>query len=644
VKANLVGRLVSTDFRAAMIVASLQDLDPTTRQRLDYFDVARRLEERIRSKYVSDTVDVKIIGFAKLIGDIADGAKSVFEFFAVAFVLTVLMLYIYCRSWILTAITVSSSLCSLIWQFGFLHLMGYGLDPLAVLVPFLVFAIGVSHGVQQVNMAGAEIANGKTKEQAARDTFTLLLIPGVVALSTCLAGFATLYIIPIGMIRELAITASIGVALKIISNLIMLPLLVSYVAPTAEYAKRVQAAMATRERFWPYLARIAYPRNAFLLIGFCFLLGVGGIMISRGYVTGQGLQIGDVHAGAAELRPESRYNRDITYITEHFNLGLNILTVIVEVPEGACVNYPVMGMLDRFQWKMANVQGVQSSVGLPIMAKQLAVMWREGNLKWHALPRNSDVIAQSVNQIQPDSGMLNAKCTVLPLNVYTTDTKAETVKRVVDAVKEFRSEPINQIPGVSIRLATGNVGITAATNEVVKSAEIPMLLYVYGVVMTLVLLTYREWRGSLCCVLPLILSTIIGNMFLTLAGIGLKISTLPVLAIAVGIGVDYGIYEYNRIQRYMAAGRNAYDAYLQALNDVGSATMFTGFTLAVGVSTWSFSALKFQADMGLLLTFMFMINMIGAVTLLPALIAALEVIAPRKTRKLAPEPEPIHGH
>jgi predicted RND superfamily exporter protein len=269
-------------------------------------------------------------------------------------------------------------------------------------------------------------------------------------------------------------------------------------------------------------------------------------------------------------------------------------------------------------------------------------MWREGNLKWQYLPRNPSVLAQAVGPVETSSGLLNQKCTLLPLMIFTKDTKAETVSRAVEAVKAFRDKPENQIPGMTIRLATGNVGITAATNEVVKHAEIPMLLYVYAVVVTLVLLTYREWRGSLCCVLPLILSTIIGNMFLTLAGIGLKISTLPVLAIAVGIGVDYGIYEYNRIQRYMAAGRNAYEAYLQALKDVGSATMFTGFTLAVGVSTWSFSALKFQADMGMLLTFMFLINMIGAVTLLPALISVLEVLFPRKKGPVAPEPEPIH--
>jgi predicted RND superfamily exporter protein len=273
---------------------------------------------------------------------------------------------------------------------------------------------------------------------------------------------------------------------------------------------------------------------------------------------------------------------------------------------------------------------VRTVVGLPGVAKNLSVLFREGNLKWQQMPRNRLVLVQSVTPIEPQSGLLDFTCATMAINVFTTDTKAATINRVVAAVKDFRARPENQAPGLNIRLATGNVGITAATNEVVKAAELPMLLYVYAVVILLVIATYREWRGAVCCVLPLVLSTIIGNAFMTLAGIGLKSSPRPVLAIAVGIGIDYGIYEYNRIQRYMAAGRDAHGAYLQALRDVGSATMFTGFTLAVGVSTWSFSALKFQSDMGLLLTFMFMINMIGAVTLLPALISALEVLFPRK--------------
>ena len=630
-RADLVGRLVSTKFNAAMIRAELLDFNPDTKERLNYFDVAYKLENEIRAKYISDSIDVKIIGFAKLTGDIADGAKSVVTFFVVAFALTCIMLWLYCRSVRLTIVTVAASLCSLIWQFGLLNLMGFGLDPLAVLVPFLVFAIGVSHGVQQINMVGAEIAAGLDKEKAARVTFSFLLRPGAVALMTCLAGFGTLYIIPIGMIQELAITSSIGVGLKIISNLIMLPLLVSYIAPGPEYGPKVQRAMDSRARAWPFLAKIALPRNAFIFIGFCIVLGIFG------FIQGSKRQIGDVHAGAGELRPESRYNSDSRFIAENFGLGLNVLTIIGETPKAACIDYGVMDFLDRLAWEMRNVPGVVSTIGLTEIAKNANALWQEGHMKMLALPRASSALAQATSGIESGTGLLDTQCSILPTHVYLADTKAETVKRVVKVAEDFIANPANQTDDVKLRIGTGNVTIVSATNQVVEHSEIPMLLYVYGVVMVLVIFVYREWRGAICCVVPLVLSTIIGNWFLNGAGIGLKISTLPVLAIAVGIGVDYGIYEYNRMQRYMRMGVSPHEAYLQALNDVGSATMFTGGTLAIGVSTWIFSELKFQADMGLLLTFMFIVNMVGAITLLPAMVAALEHLWPLKRKPLTEE-------
>lgn len=630
-RANLVGRLVSTDFRSSMIATELLEYDPETRERLDYFKVARLLEKNIRDKYVSDSVDVKIVGFAKLVGDIADGAQSVVSFFALAFVLTCLMLWLYCRSWLLTLVTVSASLCSLIWQFGLLKLLGFGLDPLAVLVPFLVFAIGVSHGVQQVNMVGAEIAAGLDKNAAARATFTFLIRPGSVALLTTLAGFATLYIIPIGMIRELSVTASIGVAFKILSNLIMLPLIVSYVAPGAEYGVKVRKAMETRAKAWPFLATIAKPGPAFAFVGFCIVLGSVALYESRDR------QIGDVHAGAGELWPHARYNTDSEFVAEHFRLGLNVMNVIVESKDVACVDYSKLHFLDTFAWDMRNVPGVQTVQSLPSVAKIINSMWQEGNPKWAALPRDPTALAQATASVASSTLLVDRRCQTLGIQVYITDTKATTVKTVTAAVENWINAPEHQRDDLKLRIGTGNVTIVSATNTVVEHSELPMLLYVYAVVVLLVILTYREWRGALCCVLPLILSTIIGNWFLTAASIGLKISTLPVLAIAVGIGVDYGIYEYNRIQRYMRMGVSPYAAYLQALNDVGSATMFTGGTLAIGVSTWSFSALKFQADMGLLLTFMFIVNMVGAVTLLPALVAVFEYIWPLKRKPLTEE-------
>ncbi|MBT5518288.1 MAG: MMPL family transporter, partial [Rhodobiaceae bacterium] len=344
IRGGFVGRLVANDFSAAMVRAELLDVDVKTGERLDYFDLADKLETDIRGKFESDKYEVQIIGFAKLIGDIADGASTVVQFFAVALVLTILSVYLYARSVILTFLPLFCSLTSLVWQFGILNILGYGLDPLAVLVPFLVFAIGVSHGVQQINLITAEISSGKSSEEAARASFRGLLIPGSMALITDLVGFGTLILIPIQMIQELAITASIGVALKILTNLIMLPVLASYFPIEDGFVERAAKARASRVALMQKLGNIANPRNAVIVV----LLAV--VLFVTAFIQSQNRHVGALHAGSPELREEARYNMDSRQIAEKFALGLNLLTVIVETPREACINYPYMKYLNEFTW------------------------------------------------------------------------------------------------------------------------------------------------------------------------------------------------------------------------------------------------------------------------------------------------------
>ncbi|MEE8234188.1 MAG: RND family transporter, partial [Gammaproteobacteria bacterium] len=146
IKAGIVGRLVANDFSGALISAQLLEINPNTGERLDYVDVARQLEN-IRQKYsgsaVGVDIDYHIIGFAKVIGDITDGAKRVVLFFIIAFFITALLVYIYSQSLILTIIPLACSLVAVVWQLGILPLLGYGMDPMSILVPFLIFAIGV---------------------------------------------------------------------------------------------------------------------------------------------------------------------------------------------------------------------------------------------------------------------------------------------------------------------------------------------------------------------------------------------------------------------------------------------------------------------------------------------------------------------
>ncbi|MDE1172467.1 MAG: efflux RND transporter permease subunit [Parvibaculaceae bacterium] len=623
IRGGFVGKLVSDDFTSAMVSAELQDYDPTTGKRLDYFDLAHRLETQIRDKYENDTYTVRIIGFAKLIGDIADGASSVLKFFTVAFFLTALSVYLYSRSAALTFATLFSSLTSVVWQFAILNLLGFGLDPLAVLVPFLVFAIGVSHGVQQINLITAEISSGKSVEAAARASFSGLLIPGTMALVTAFAGFATLYIIPVPMIRELAITASIGVALKIITNLIMLPLVVSYFKFPANFADKISRARVFRLKLMGMLGNLATPRGAVITLVISVTLFGVAVYQSRNR------HVGALHAGSAELRPDARYNVDSRVVSEQYALGLNLFTIVVETPPEACIKYDYMHYLDQFSWYMENQPGVSLVLSLPFAVKTTGAGWNEANPKWEAIPRNKLALVQAVQPVSPSSGLLNQECSVLPVQVFLKDAKAATIKGVVEAVKSYRTE--HPMKGVNIRLASGNMGVQAAVNDEIEHAEVPMMLWVYAVIVALVIITYRDWRAVVACCLPLTFATFFGYWFMEVLQIGLTVATLPVMVLAVGIGVDYAFYIYNRVQVHLAEGVSTTDAYKHALLETGMATVFTAITLAIGVSTWAFSDLKFQADMGLLLTFMFMVNMIMAITVLPALAVVLDIVVPRRT-------------
>ncbi|MGZ5442665.1 MAG: efflux RND transporter permease subunit [Thermoanaerobaculia bacterium] len=629
-----MGRLVANDFSAAIVVAELLEVNPNTGARLDYVDVAKQLEA-IRDKYSGRDVGVQfdyhIIGFAKVIGDMASGAARVVLFFLVAFLITGIFVYIYSQSIKLTLIVLSCSLVAVVWQLGLLVTLGFGIDPMSILVPFLIFAIGVSHGVQMVSAYGSEVFEGGDSVTAARRTFRRLLIPGGVALITDVIGFVTILLINIRMIREMAITASLGVAVILLTNLILVPLLTSYTHFDEIYRLKLQRRHRHMDSFWNVLARVAERRNATIIVA------VAAILFGLGAWKANQVKIGDLHPGVPELHGDSRYNIDTDVITGKFNIGVDVITTIVEsVPQG-CTDHAIMTNIDEFEWRMRNVPGVQSVLGIGGVAKIINTGWNEGNLKWRVLPRNPSTMAQAVTYIDTSTGLLNSDCSVMPVYIYTADHKAETITRVVDAVKAYQKE--HGSPKANFKLATGNVGVMAATNEAVSAAQFPMLVWVFAAIIVLCLITFRSLRATLCIVIPLALVSLLAYALMAMLEIGLKVSTLPVVALGVGVGVDYGIYIFSRLREVGREGKTLQQAYRETLNITGNGVLFTGITLATGVATWIFSPLKFQADMGILLTFMFLVNMIGAIVLLPALAYWLNP----KLAATAPGAEPRSG-
>ncbi|WP_298725133.1 MMPL family transporter [uncultured Pseudomonas sp.] len=611
-----IGQLVADDLKSSIILVPLQEVRDAKAAPIDYFELSRRLEG-LREKYSSAGVDIHITGFAKLVGDLIEGMRQVLVFFVVAAAVCLAILFWYTRCIRSALVVLVCSLVAVVWLLGALASLGFVLDPYLVLVPFLVFAIGLSHGAQKMNGITQDIGRGVDRLMAARLTFRRLFLVGLSALICDVVGFAVLMVIDIPVIKDLAISASIGVAILIVTNLMLLPVLLSYVGVSQSAAARTAAnAVAdlsdsghVKHPVWAFLDLFTRRKWASLAL----LAGTGLALIGFGYSTQ--LKIGDTDAGAPELRPDSRYNRDNAFMVSHYSASSDVYVVMVKTPQFACAHYSTLRAVDQLELELSQVAGVEATKSLAGLAKVSATGMNEGSVKWFEIPRNQDMLNSIITRAPRE--MFNQKCDLLSIYLYLRDHKADTLDGVVRAVEDFAQR--NNSTEYRFLNAAGNSGIEAATNIVVKEANRKMLLLVYAAVIIISLVTFRSWRAVLCAILPLMLTSVLCEALMVWLNIGVKVATLPVIALGVGIGVDYALYIMTVMQRYLRDGVSLSEAYYRSLLFTGKIVVLTGVTLGIAVATWYFSPIKFQADMGILLAFMFIWNMLGALVLLPAL-------------------------
>jgi predicted RND superfamily exporter protein len=560
-------------------------------------------------------IEVNIIGFAQLLSDVIQGLLGVFVFFGLAFLITMALLYGYSRSLRLTVVALVVALLPVLWLIGTLPLIGFGVDPMSILVPFLIFSIGVSHAVQMTNAWRQEVVGGASSIEASRAAFCKLFIPGAVALLTNALGFAVIMIIDIPIVRELGITACIGVLLMIVTNKMILPIALTYVKlEESSRQNSLKPDSPFRSALWKAIAKCAEPRFALMIFALSIVLLAGASWQSRSLV------IGDLGKGVPELRPDSRYNQDDARINQTYNIGTDVLTVIAEAKDfegDSCLHYEVVDLIDRFELYMRGVDGVQSVTAVGGIGKLVISAFNEGNPRWRALPRTQTGLSAGSKAFDPNLGLNNESCRAIQIMVFMKNHDGTVIAHAIEEVKRFIAD--NPVEGVTLRLASGNVGVMAATNEAVAAAEVTMLLAIFGALTLLCLLTFRSWRAVICVIVPLTIVSIFCNALMAVLGIGLKVATLPVIALGVGVGVDYGIYLFERIKHEMDDGLSFQQAFHEAMRQRGSAAIFTAITMSIAVGTWALSALKLQADMGILLAFMFLVNMLGAICLLPAL-------------------------
>ena len=633
-------------------------------------------------------VSVHIIGFTKVMGDVTDAALQVLLFFGLTVIATMLALWWYLGSFRLALLPLCCSVVAVVWEFGLLRTFGYSVDPFAIMVPFLVLAVSTSHGVQYVNTWADEVTQGQNGLEASRATFRRLFIPGSIALLTNVAGFLTIYLVPIGSVRDMSINACLGMFAVIVTNKVLMPIWLSRlsVANVDAFRRKRLAKINAGDRLWHALSLVtARPVAAGLILLSLAVLG-GSWLVQQQRI------VGDATTGVPELRPDSRYNRDFAAVTQHFSIGTDILKLIAETAPETCAQYATLEQIDSFAWRMQNVEGVQSVKSISTVVRQAYLGLMDLAPKFDVLPHNGNVLSLINQDIQTTSGLLDFHCSAMPVFVFTADHRAGTIDRVIDAAQRYDAQNAREFyaahPDASpaaceartalrrgmgkaretlrrytdelrargagddqvtadagaqklqqaadeakaayeaqagmdcpahFAIGSGNIGVMAAANEVVRSKELATVLAVYVVIALLVLASYRSPAGLLAICIPLFMVSIFANALMALFGVGLKVATLPVVSLAVGVGVDYGIYIYDVLQhKVREQGLGLREAYFQTLHQTGKAVIFTGLCLAGGVAAWLFSDLQFQRDMGKLLVFMFTANMLGAVLLCPA--------------------------
>ena len=609
------GFFVSPDDRAAAIYAGFweEGVDP-----LKLYD---RLQELIATHSDEDT-EILFTGYPALYAHIYHLAPQVYWVFGATVLVMVLLLYGYFRTWQGIFLPVLSVLTSAIWGLGFAGLFGYNLDPLVMVVPILLTATALSHSVQSMNRYHQEYEEHGNKDTALRKAYSHLFAPATLSIITDGLGILTIAVATIPLMQKLAFFCSFWIITILVSVVTLNPIVVSYLPPPRRWvSERERRSDKIYDSFCRILVRPCMGRGKYVALAVLVLILTVGLNYSRR------LKVGDTEAGAALLFPDHEYNVAYNRFNEKF-VGVNQLVIIVEGKEEGAIKYvDTLARMEEFQRFMEVETGAGGSLTITNMVKSIYRMYHEGHPKWSIIPEDPRHLGQIYFLLQGSTApgemdrWVSPDYTNATITAFYKKISNELTHQSIDKAKEFieKIEPEK----VRFRLAGGLVGVLAAVNEEVEYSYWVSLAVIFIAVFFLCCLTYRSMVAGVILILPLAASQILAELFMLIKGIDLNINSLPVAAVAVGIGVDYGIYLLSRIREELGAGGDLEEASQRAVATTGKAIIFTATTLIAGVFFWFFVDLKFQAEMGLLLALLMFLNMVDALVFIPCLVSAI---------------------
>ncbi|MBW1862053.1 MAG: MMPL family transporter [Deltaproteobacteria bacterium] len=615
----IYGTMVSLDGKSTLLQAVFIR-NPRTGEDIDYKLVFDKINEICDRERDENTI-INLSGNPILYGWIYSYFNEMKCIFAITVTIIVALLFFYFRSVIGVIRPLISGFISAVWGLGLANLLGYNIDPLIIVIPFLISARVVSHSVQMVRRYDEAYYEHRDVKTACIESCAALMAPGLLGVITDGLGILVILTAPIPMLTKMAMMGFYWVMSIIVSVLILDPILLSFLpAPSVKEEKFKEVAII--HHTLGFLGGIPYSKK-----GRRTVIVLTVIIFAIGGYYGQYLKIGDAKPGTPILWPDSEYNRATASVNEKFT-GTDQLFVIVEGQEKDIIEKPEsMKLMEDFQRHMEVLPEVGGTLSLASVTPRVNEVLHYGDPKWgiqafHNAQLMGMLVVMFAQGCEPGEmdRFMSRDGRLANLIFFVKDHKGDTIERVLNRAKTFIKE--NPSEKIKFKLAGGIIGVLGAANEVIARAEIVSIALAFLVVFVTCAIAYRSFFAGLLFVIPLVASNYLTFAYMAYRDIGMNVNTLPISALGIGLGVDYGIYIVSRMKEEYAKVKDYKQASINALSTAGGAVLFTGTTLIAGVIFWYFlSSLRFQAEMGLLLAMWMFISMLGGMVLIPTVVA-----------------------
>lgn len=646
------GGFVSLDGKSALLLGDFFE------EKINYNELFDALVA-LREKFEDTHHIVSIVGTPMLLGFVNQTMQQTMVIFAVTLGAILIMLFLCFRSKRGVILPVAAAFLSSIWGLGYLAVAKLNLDPLMLVLPVLVSAMAISHTVQVVKRYLEEYTEERGVHETCVVTIERLLKPNLVGIITDAFGIFLIAICPIPILVKFGMVCGIWALQTVIISIVFGPIILSYMSPPK--IKKERPSLLDK-----FLTGIAHPcavgrgrwATVVVVVAICIVCSFHATKV----------YFGDVHEGSSILWPDSRYNRDAKLLDGPFSGLQNPMLVVLEgkekvytertAPPGADgdfhraasgkshtyidkkpdlkrpICYPeVLRMADAFQRRMFALPEVGATESFVDLLKKINMLFYLQDPKWSVVPGDYLAANQNLHIIENTGrpGELDRYYTTdkqaMSIKIYVKDHKGDTIREVISKARQYIKEieeeyspPIK----VAFRMAGGTIGVEGATNEVLRDSQMLAFLLAFGGVFLFCALTHRSIVAGLILLIPLAISNVITFAFMAWKLIGLTVSTFPVFSVGIGLGVDYGIYLLNRIQNEYRAGNDLDTSVTLATSTTGKAIIYIATTLTLGVIFWFFSDLMFQANMGFLLGFVMILNMLGALLVIPAVVSLIK--------------------